>query len=173
MLPDPDPEAVASYWRVCVDEVGWLGDGPVPSAWAFGDSPALAEELLALVVDGPKRATAGAVLDYEHEGEALPVPGDLSIVTDGTGRPGCLIQTTEVRVGPLESVDEAFAWDEGEGDRTRDWWLAAHIEFFERYLPTIGACFSPGLATVFERFRLVHVAGRGTVAEGNQPLGGD
>jgi hypothetical protein len=29
-------------------------------------------------------------------------------------------------------VDEAFAWNEGEGDRTRDWWLAAHRRYFAR-----------------------------------------
>jgi hypothetical protein len=41
---------------------------------------------------------------------------------------------------------------EGEGDRTREWWLAAHQEFFRRYLPTIGVDFDPDVATVFERF---------------------
>ncbi len=31
---------------------------------------------------------------------------------------------------PLNEVDDAFAWDEGEGDRTRRWWEAAHWEYF-------------------------------------------
>ena len=35
------------------------------SAWAFGDSPALADELLALVLDGKKTATASAIWSYE------------------------------------------------------------------------------------------------------------
>ena len=38
-----------------------------------------------------------------------------------------MIETTDVRVGPLGSVDEEFAWDEGEGDRTRDDWLRMHV----------------------------------------------
>jgi hypothetical protein len=32
----------------------------------------------------------------------------------------------------MSQVDEAFAWDEGEGDRTRDWWLDAHRRYFAR-----------------------------------------
>jgi uncharacterized protein YhfF len=52
-------------------------------------------------------------------------------------------------------VDDAFAWDEGEGDRTRADWLDGHTDFFQRYLPTIGATFSPDLPTVFERFEVL------------------
>ena len=35
-------------------------------------------------------------------------------------------------IKPLPQVDEAFAWDEGEGDRTREWWLDAHRRYFAR-----------------------------------------
>ena len=28
-----------------------------------------------------------------------------------------------VMIKPLSQVDEKFAWDEGEGDDTREWWL--------------------------------------------------
>ena len=118
----------------------------------FGDSVELADELIELVVHGPKRATAGALVEYEVEDASLPRPGSLWIATDGAGRARAVLRTTEVRVGPLTSVDESFAWDEGEGDRTREWWLAAHETFFRRYLPTIAAVFDPGMATMFERF---------------------
>ncbi|MGH9217015.1 MAG: hypothetical protein ACRDZS_12215 [Acidimicrobiales bacterium] len=40
-------------------------------------------------------------------------------------------------------------------DRTREWWLAAHQEFFRRYLPTIGVDFDSDVATVFERFEML------------------
>ena len=48
---------------------------------------------------------------------------------DGEGRPRFIWRTTEVTIKPLPQVDEAFAWDEGEGDRTRDWWLDAHRRY--------------------------------------------
>lgn len=130
---------------------------PVPSeAWHFGDTAELADELLELVLHGPKRATAGAVAHYEHDGEALPQVGDLSVVTDFAGTPRALLRTTDVRIGPLSSVDDAFAWDEGEGDRTRADWLRAHTAFFERVLPPLGIPFDTDLPTIFQRFELLY-----------------
>lgn len=80
----------------------------------------------------------------------------LSLALDGTATPRALLRTTDVRVGPLSSVDHQFAWDEGEGERTRDSWLRDHIPFFERTLPADGLVFSLDMATVFERFELVY-----------------
>jgi uncharacterized protein YhfF len=129
----------------------------VPSeAWHFGDTAELADELLDLVLHGPKRATAGAVAHYEHDGEPLPLVGDLWVVTDFAGTPRALLRVTDVRIGPLSSVDDAFAWDEGEGDRTRDDWLRAHTAFFERVLPPLGIPFADDLPTVFQRFELLY-----------------
>ena len=104
------------------------------------------------MVGGTKRATAGAVAEYEADGDPLPTPGDLWIATDGSMRPRALLETTEVRVGPLSSVDEQFAWDEGEGDRTRQWWLDAHARYFTRAFARLGQEFHPHIAVVFERF---------------------
>ena len=53
----------------------------------FGDSADLADELLDLVLHGPKRATAGSVAAFEHAGEALPVVGDVWIAADASGQP--------------------------------------------------------------------------------------
>jgi uncharacterized protein YhfF len=60
-----------------------------------------------------------------------------------------------VTVKPLIEVDAAFAWDEGEGDRTLTDWLAAHRRFFKRQAAREGFEFHDGLETVFERFRVV------------------
>jgi uncharacterized protein YhfF len=130
---------------------------PVPAiVEPFGDSAELADELIELVVHGPKRATASALVDYEREGMPRPRPGTMSIATDGAGRARAVLRTTEVRIGPLSSVDASFAWDEGEGDRTRASWLAEHEHYFGRYLATIGVDFDPDMATVFERFEVLY-----------------
>ena len=55
--------------------------------FAFGDTPALADELLALVLVGPKRATAALVLDFERSDEPLPEPGVHGVVLDGRASP--------------------------------------------------------------------------------------
>ncbi len=124
-------------------------------AVAFGDSAEMADELGHLILDGPKRATAGLHRDFENNPESLPKAGDHAVVVDGKGEPLCIFQTTEVRIGPLNSVDDAFAWDEGEGDRSRAWWLDAHTEFFMRQAECEGFVFTEVIETVFERFKLV------------------
>jgi len=89
-------------------------------------------ELADLVMAGTKRATASLARDYGEGSEPMPKPGDFVIVLDGEGCSRFIWRTTEVTIKPLFQVDEAFAWDEGEGDRARDWWLAAHRRYFTR-----------------------------------------
>jgi len=81
-------------------------------------------------------------------------------VLGGDGRPLAVVYTTEVRVGPLSSVDDRFAWDEGEGDRTRAWWLDAHTRYFTRQCAAMGLAFSGDTGVVFERFELVWPSAR-------------
>lgn len=124
--------------------------GPPPTADCFGDSPQMADALLELVLDGRKRATAGLAA------ELVPSVGDHWIINDGAGHEAAIIRTTDVRVGPLGSVDDDFAWDEGEGDRSRADWLRGHREYFRRNeLP--GACDAEvdALEVAFERFEVV------------------
>ncbi|HWL45807.1 MAG TPA: ASCH domain-containing protein [Ilumatobacter sp.] len=156
-LSEPDEAQVAAFWERAIAAGVVLSGTPAPElVEPFGDSVELADELIGLVVDGPKRATAGALADHESSGEPLPFVGMLSIATDGQGRARALLRTTDVRIGPLSSVDDAFAWDEGEGDRTRADWLAAHTGYFQRYLPTIGVVFDADMPTVFERFEVLY-----------------
>lgn len=123
--------------------------------YAFGDSAGLADELLDLVLHGPKRATAGLVSDYRRDGEKLPEVGAHAVVLDGRGEPACVLLTTDVEIKPLIEVDERFAWDEGEGDRTREWWMTAHQRYFRRTAAARGEVFDPAEPCVFERFDLV------------------
>lgn len=129
--------------------------GDRPPSERFGDSVELADELLDLVLHGPKRATAGAAAEFIHEGEPLPRIGGHWIVHDGAGVPRVVLRSVELRLGPLDSVDASFAWDEGEGDRTRESWLREHQRFFQRALPRIGAEYHDRMEVVFERFRVV------------------
>jgi uncharacterized protein YhfF len=126
-----------------------------PPVEQFGDHAALADELLDLVLAGTKRATAGLVADFAHQSEALPRIGGHWVVCDGSGVPRCVLRSVELRVGRLDSVDDAFAWDEGEGDRTRSDWLATHLSYFTRTLEARGEAWSDDLEVVFERFRVV------------------
>lgn len=122
---------------------------------AFGDHPQLVDELLALVLDGTKRATAAAVHEFDVVGEPLPRPGDHFVVVDSSGQPRCICRTSEVRIGPLSSVRPAFAWDEGEGDRTREDWLHEHHRYFDRVAEHAGIDLPDDVEVAFERFTVV------------------
>lgn len=159
-----DGDAIVAFWEVARRRVG-LARLPVitgvspqasvpPPAWAFGDSPELADALLALVLAGTKTATASAAWEYEATEQPLPRPGDLSIVLDGRGHPWALVRTTAVRVVPFAEVDAESAWLEGEGDRSLAFWRSAHQEHFGQALATRGREFDESLPVVLERFEL-------------------
>ena len=118
----------------------------------FGDSPALADELLALVLSGAKTATCGALRDFgDHE--PLPEAGRQDVVLDGQGRPACVIETESVLIQRFDQVDEAFALAEGEGPFEA--WRDGHIAYFDR-----NGGYAPDMMLACERFRLVHVFDR-------------
>src|SRR5882762_3194452 len=121
---------------------------------AFGDGPEMATELAELAIAGIKRATAGLARQFGPDGEAPPIHGGYVVLVDGTGTPRAIWRTTEVRVGPLKSVDERFAWDEGEGERTREWWLSAHRRFFGQRAAAQGFHMHDEIETMFERFEI-------------------
>jgi uncharacterized protein YhfF len=141
------------FWRSFCESAGVQADDY--DVVSFGDSAAMATELADLVVAGRKRATAGLLRDFRPDGEPLPVVGGYAVLIDGEGRPRAVWRTTQVRIGPLASVDQPFAWDEGEGERTRDWWLAAHRAYFERLARAQGLDMHDEIETVFERFEVV------------------
>jgi uncharacterized protein YhfF len=123
--------------------------------FSFGDSPAMADELLALVLAGRKTATCGALRDFPEGSPDRPVVGRRDIVLDGKARRAAVIETVEVTVRRFNEVDEAFAHDEGEGFRTLADWREGHQRYFER-----NGGFSPNMDLICERFRLVEVLDR-------------
>ena len=141
---------IEAFWAEFTETTGI--DGPY-EVWAFGDPslPDLATELALLVRDGPKRATTGLASDYDDENEKLPEAGDLSVILEGEGSPICVIRTTAVEIRRFGDVDEAFAWDEGEGDRTLEWWRRAHLWFFQQQ----GTPIDDDTLMVLEHFELL------------------
>jgi uncharacterized protein YhfF len=69
-------------------------------AFAFGESPALVDQLLELVIKRVKTATCNT----EDVPNAL-VPGERWIVLNGRSEPRCMIETTEVTYRRIKGVD--------------------------------------------------------------------
>lgn len=124
-------------------------------AWYFGDHEQLADELGELVRAGVKTATCGMLWEYEAEAEAVSQVGELSIITNWAGEPLCLIETTEIEIKPFNQVDEQFAYDEGEGDRSFAYWHQAHQTYFTRRCQLIGRELREDMPLVCERFRVI------------------
>jgi uncharacterized protein YhfF len=111
----------------------------------------MATELGLLVKLGIKTATCSALADYEKEGIDLPQKGDLAIVIDGRGEPVAVIEITEVFVTQFSNVTDQFAFEEGEGDRSLNYWQQAHRRFFGRQNPEL---FNEEMLLVCERFQV-------------------
>ncbi|MFF8893057.1 ASCH domain-containing protein [Brevibacterium casei] len=129
----------------------------VPDAWAFGATAEQADELLGLVLNGTKTATASALWDYEEAGDPLPTIGEVSIVLDGEGRPRAVIVTTAVDIVPFAEVTAEHAWAEGEGDRSLKFWREVHERFWRAHTEN-AVGFHPDMPVVCEQFRVVYSA---------------
>ena len=119
-------------------------------SFAFGDSSDLADELLELVLKGIKTATCST-----QDEPNTSTPGERRIVLDGRGEPRCVIESTEVTYRRYNEVDAAFAYEEGEGDRSLRYWREAHRNYFGRM-----GKFSEDMMLMCERFHLVEVFAR-------------
>src|SRR5215470_14295287 len=138
MADAPKTPETEAFWQAFARHAGIAADYQVVT---FGDSPAMATELAELVISGIKRATASLARDYADGSLPMPAVGDMVVVVDGAGVPRLIWRTTEITVKPLGAVDAQFAWDEGEGDRTLAWWLAAHRRYYARQAARDGFAF--------------------------------
>jgi uncharacterized protein YhfF len=151
-------ETVKNYWEQ------FLASLPADSSYrtmtyvaeGWGDGPALADELGALIAQGTKTATCSSLWEWQAEGNPIPQPGLITIVLDGHGQPLCIVETVEVRIRKYNEVDANFAREEGEGDLSLNYWREAHRNYFTRVLYKIGKEFSEEMPLVCERFRVIY-----------------
>jgi uncharacterized protein YhfF len=123
--------------------------------WHFGNTSEMAKELAGLVMQGKKTATASLVEFNQNHLESAPIDKGYSIITDFEGSPLCVIQTTEIRQLPFEEVDAEFAFKEGEGDQTLNYWRAVHWQYFTKEAANFGLEFNEKTLVCCEQFILV------------------
>jgi len=147
-------DSVTAMWDGFVAENPEAADATY-SVWHFCDTQELADELVELVLAGPKRATAGLLWAYEVENEPVPVPGDYSVITNWEGTARCIIRSARVDVVPFAEVSAEFAATEGEGDGSLAYWRQVHEAAFSRELAGAGLAFDPSMPIVCEVFEVV------------------
>lgn len=123
--------------------------------WHFARTADDANALLKLVLAGEKKATSSSLLGYK-ENEPLPKAGDISVITDWDGTPGCVVKTTQVRILPYKKMTYDLAKLEGEDD-TLDSWQKKHIAFWIAEGKEEGYAFSEDMPVIFEEFEVLEV----------------
>ncbi len=151
-------EKAERYWRQFLASLP--ASRPRPEryleAFRFGTRPEGARAIAELVLRGIKASTGSLLWSYEFDGKRLPRVGDLSIFTDATGHPLGVIETTEVRILPLDEVDARFAYEGGEDDRSLESWRRMYTSYVEGECRRIAREPSAKAPIVCERFRLVY-----------------
>ena len=147
--------AVAQYWSSYCELAGLPPQTPY-QAWYFGNSAAMAHELVELVLRGPKRATASLAWYNDEHPDVAPIPHGYSVVTEFDGTPRAVIRTAQLDRVPFHAVDAQFAWDEGEGDRTLPDWRDGHLRYFTPWMQSLGRTFTEDMAVDLERFELLY-----------------
>ncbi|MGL5674928.1 MAG: ASCH domain-containing protein [Cellulosilyticaceae bacterium] len=145
---------VDTYWQSFLKHANLDPNTPYIECFHFEMSEPLANELLALVLSGQKRATASSLLSYEITGDRVPQVGDYSIVTDWDGHPRCVIQTTAVTILPFNEITYDICKREGEDDTLQSW-QEGHRRYFIADGNALGYTFSDTMPVLFEDFEVV------------------
>ena len=151
-------ESVKSFWSNFCKLQPSENNNPsrIPDFWPFGDNPEMADDLLAYVVSGEKTATSGMVLDFENDGDPIPVKGDRSIILNGKQEPICIIEMVNVQRKKYKEVDEVFALKEAEGFKTLQDWRDVHWDFFTRRSKVLGVELTEDVELVCMEFKVIY-----------------
>ncbi|EPH95185.1 ASCH domain protein [Enterococcus faecalis 13-SD-W-01] len=146
--------SIERFWQECCQQTGI--EENYSDTWAFGNTPKQADELLELVLAGKKTATSSAKELYERDNDPFPAAGEYSILLDGKEEPKAVILTTKIEEYPFDEVPAAFAYREGEGDRSLAYWREVHEQFFKEEYQKAGLTFHEKIPCLCETFELIY-----------------
>ena len=152
-----DNPALEPFWQTFLQSTGRDPSLRYSAAYSFDLTQDVAHALLELVLKGRKRATASSLTCYEKEGEAVPRPGDLCVLTEFDGTPRCVVETTKVTILPYRDMTFDLCRLEGEDD-TLESWQRSHSRYFSEEGGMVGYDFTPDMPVIFEEFRVVYRA---------------
>lgn len=128
-------EEIKQYWLSFIsqnEKLEHLRDYKF-EAWSFGNTKEMADELGQLVLEGKKTATCSLLRAYQGYENEIPRVGVYSVLCNGNEKPICIVFLTDTWICKYSEVTEQHAYEEGEGDRSLDYWKKAHQEFFSQY----------------------------------------
>jgi uncharacterized protein YhfF len=122
-------------------------------SFAFGDTPQLNDEYLVKIIAGTKTAGFAPLRDLGPGGEPMPVIGQRYVILDGQGRPGAVIEETDVFGCLAHELSDAFMRECGAEDVPA--WRARQVAYIDKH-----GGWSEDLELVCDRFKLVEVLPR-------------
>lgn len=117
----------------------------------FGTPGPMRRQLVDLVVNGGKRATATLLAEYDEEQEPLEHVGERLAIVDDDGRHVATVEVTNVVVSRFADVPDEFALAEAEGDLTAADFRDSH----GRYWSSVGTPVTDDTPVVQVYFDLV------------------
>lgn len=98
----------------------------------FGTPGKNRENLVNLIINGNKRATAGLAVDYEKEGEEVEFVGECFSMVNTNLNHVATLQVTRVDTTRFADVPDEFALAEAEGDLNAADFRASHLEYWTK-----------------------------------------
>ena len=149
---------IAAFWQAYLASLPHAKEviGRFYEVFQIGNSHEAGNAGAALIKRGVKTTTSALLWEYQATNKPLPAVGSLSIVTDGSGDPVCVVETLAVDITPFADVDAAFAHDYGEWDRTLEGWRAHSWALNAPRCQALGKTPTPYMPMVCERFHVVY-----------------
>jgi uncharacterized protein YhfF len=157
-MPNELKPATAEFWDRYLESVAdashaqrWLYD-----AFRVGPTDDSAEDGALLIVRGLKTATASLLWSYEASHRPRPQVGSLHVVENARDQPVCVIRTTELIIRPFREVDQRFAYDFGEWDRSLKMWRQECWQLFAATCTQLGRDPDHAMPILCQRFRVLN-----------------
>ena len=161
MNNDPVSVQVNAFWRSYVERLPESErEREYFEAFQFGAGREMANQCAQLVLDGIKTATSDLIWHIDAKQKPRWHVGDEHVVLDGSWTPVAIIRTTELTERRFCDVDEAFAHDYGEGDRTLAWWREFNFAWYANECRELGIEPTEEMPLLCERFEVVYAPGR-------------
>ena len=120
----------------------------------LGDTDALTAELIGATLSGLKTATCWA----QAHGTFGAAPGTRFVLIDADSADRAVVEVVDLTARRFDTMDEASARLEGEGDLSLAHWRAVHEGYFGRQ-----GVFAQDMPIWFCRFKLIETLAEGAV----------
>lgn len=123
--------------------------------WQFLDGERGCDRLASLCLAGIKTATSSLYESFGLDEMKVPEEGDYSIILSSDEIPLFILKDTKVEIKKFGEVGAEFAFKEGEGDQSLEYWRKVHEEYFRKKCEEYGIEFSEDTLVLCEEFEVV------------------